>query len=84
MTQSLQHHNKDFMHCKLGELHTTAMNYPDALTHFHRALSLNSEFEPARQALERLEKLMRGVDPDAEEETEVEDGENGDYLEQDV
>eukprot|EP00590_Aulacoseira_subarctica_P001792 CAMPEP_0172428916 /NCGR_PEP_ID=MMETSP1064-20121228/48284_1 /TAXON_ID=202472 /ORGANISM="Aulacoseira subarctica , Strain CCAP 1002/5" /LENGTH=467 /DNA_ID=CAMNT_0013173971 /DNA_START=82 /DNA_END=1485 /DNA_ORIENTATION=- len=55
---------QDMVHAKLADIFTAAENYTDALKHCHVALSMNPGNMVARRGLDRLEKLMRGVDPD--------------------
>ena len=47
----------------MGEEH-----YPEALASYHAALSLNPASDAALTGLDRLEKLMAGVDPDLSDE----------------
>ncbi|KAL2506687.1 Anaphase-promoting complex subunit 7 [Abeliophyllum distichum] len=42
----------------------------EALSHYQAALRINVQNEAAKKGLERLEKQMKGVDPDAPEEDE--------------
>jgi len=49
--------------------------FEEALTHYHAALALNKNFEQAQVGLERLQKVIKGIDPDAEEEEEGDDEE---------
>mmetsp|Transcript_13774 Transcript_13774/g.24481 ORF Transcript_13774/g.24481 Transcript_13774/m.24481 type:complete len:584 (+) Transcript_13774:409-2160(+) len=83
LSHTLQHQSKDFLHSKLGELFTAAADYGSALTEFHNALSINPEFQLAKMGIERLEKLMRGIDPDADDDGDY-DLENEEYGEQDI
>ena len=82
ITKCLEHNNKDFIQAKLGELHTRAQNYSLALTHFQFALSMNPDLESAKHGMDKLEKLMRGIDPDMDEEHD-EDA-DASYIDQDV
>ena len=61
-------HTKLAAVCAMGPKH----QYQEALSHYHPALSLAPGCEAAKVGLERLEKLMRGLDPDAEEEDDAE------------
>ncbi|CAN0900562.1 Anaphase-promoting complex subunit 7 [Linum grandiflorum] len=67
----------DSLHVKLAQIFAATNMLQEALSHFQAALRLNSQNEAAKKGLERLEKQMKGVDPDApeeDEENEVEDG----------
>jgi anaphase-promoting complex subunit 7 len=69
------HSNADMLDARLGEVYTLNENYTDAMTSFHTALSLNPDNQEAQRGLDRLEKVMRGIDPDAPGDTEIaEDG----------
>lgn len=61
---SLEHSAHDFLYAKLGECHTLAGDYSVAMEAFHAAISANPSSAAAAAGLERLEKLMRGMDPD--------------------
>lgn len=74
----------DVLHSKLGEIHTHNEDFTEALECYHVALSLNPRNGLAAQGLERLEKIIRGIDPDEEmdedgEEEEEQEG-GGDYY----
>lgn len=66
--QSIEQSSHDFLHTKLGEVYTLTEDYSNALACFHAAISINPSSATATSGLERLEKLMRGVDPDAEDD----------------
>lgn len=57
---------------KMGEVYTMMENYRDAVDAFHHALAVDPDCQPAVLALDQLEKLMRGVDPNGSDEV-VED-----------
>lgn len=57
-------HPLDIIHSKLGDVYTMKENYTDALTSYHTALSMNSSCIEAQKGLERLEKMMRGMNSD--------------------
>ena len=69
----------DVIQAKLAEIHTLHGNYTEALECYHVAISLNPQNGLATQGLERLEKIMRGVDPDDEmdEDGEMDDEDGG-------
>lgn len=74
LQQSLEHHNKDFVHIKLAEVYSASQQYSEALAYYHTALSLSPGNSIALAGLERLEKLMRGIDPGEDDEGEGDDG----------
>ncbi|KAL8524971.1 hypothetical protein ACS0TY_014558 [Phlomoides rotata] len=68
----------DSLHVKLAQVFAATNMLQDALSHYHAALRINPQNEAARKGLERLEKLMKGVDPDAPEEDEDNEVDDGD------
>ncbi|XP_057957932.1 anaphase-promoting complex subunit 7 isoform X2 [Malania oleifera] len=73
----------DSLHVKLAQVFAATNMLQEALSHYQAALRINPQNEAARKGLERLEKQMKGVDPDAPEEddeNEVEDA-DGDQEE---
>jgi len=77
LRESLKHHNYDFFHTKIAQVYTLNNVYDEALKYYHTAISINPNSSAAAAGLERLEKLMRGVDPDAEEDEDMEPGDGG-------
>lgn len=76
----------DSLHVKLAQVLAATNLLQEALSHYQAALRINSQNEAAKKGLERLEKQMKGVDPDApedDEENEVEDG-DGDQEDTDL
>ncbi|XP_024528847.1 anaphase-promoting complex subunit 7 [Selaginella moellendorffii] len=74
----LQNWADDALHTKLAQILALTNKLGESLSHYQAALSINPQNEAARKGLERLEKQMKGVDPDAleeDEENEAEDGE---------
>ncbi|KAF8387893.1 hypothetical protein HHK36_026555 [Tetracentron sinense] len=68
----------DSLHVKLAQVFAAMSMMQEALSHYQAALRINPQCEAAKKGLERLEKQMKGVDPDApeeDEENEVEDAE---------
>ncbi|TVU17813.1 hypothetical protein EJB05_33870 [Eragrostis curvula] len=66
----LQQWADDSLHIKLAQVFAATNMLPDALSHYQSALRINPHNEAAKKGLERLEKQMKGVDPDAPEEDE--------------
>ncbi|KAL3626124.1 Anaphase-promoting complex subunit 7 [Castilleja foliolosa] len=60
----------DSLHVKLAQVFAATNMLQDALSHYQAALRINSQNEAAKKGLERLEKQMKGVDPDAPEDDE--------------
>lgn len=46
---------------KLADAYALNKNYSDALSTYHKALSLNPEYSQAQQGLDRLEKILEGL-----------------------
>lgn len=68
----------DSLHVKLAQVFAATNMLQEALSHYQAALRINPQNEAAKKGLERLEKQMKGVDPDApdeDEDNEVDDGE---------
>ncbi|KAK1417875.1 hypothetical protein QVD17_27009 [Tagetes erecta] len=68
----------DSLHVKLAQVFAATNMMQDSLSHYQAALRINPLNEAAKKGLERLEKQMKGVDPDAPEEEEDNDGEDAD------
>ncbi|KAJ4749973.1 Anaphase-promoting complex subunit 7 [Rhynchospora pubera] len=76
----------DSLHIKIAQVFAATNMLSDALSHYQAALRINPQNEAGKKGLERLEKQMKGMDPDApeeEEENEPEDGE-GDQEDPDL
>ncbi|KAL6044789.1 hypothetical protein QOT17_023132 [Balamuthia mandrillaris] len=76
----LEEDSNEMLHTRLADLYTMLERYDDAMDQYQKALLLNPLCEPAKIGSERLEKLMRGIDPDEEEEEEA-DVEEGTFVE---
>ncbi|MQL79986.1 hypothetical protein Taro_012435 [Colocasia esculenta] len=73
----------DSLHIKLAQVFSATNMLSEALSHYQAALRINPQNEAAKKGLERLEKQMKGLDPDApeeDEENEVDDA-DGDQEE---
>jgi tetratricopeptide (TPR) repeat protein len=66
-------YGQDHILCKLGEIYTHQENYKEAIGAFHRALGLNPSLASAQRSMDRVEKLMRGLDPNETGDEIVED-----------
>lgn len=60
----------DSLHVKLAQVFAVTNMLQEALTHYEAALRINPQNEAAIKGLDRVEKQMKGVDPDAPEEDE--------------
>lgn len=60
----------DSLHVKLAQVFAATNMLQEALSHYQAALRIDPQSEAAKKGLERLEKQMKGVDPDAPEEDE--------------
>jgi anaphase-promoting complex subunit 7 len=63
----------DDIFCRMGGIYTAMEQYKEAVNSYDRALVANPDCSQAVQALDRLEKLMRGLDPNENSEDIVED-----------
>ena len=62
------------LHCRLGAVLAQSKQLADALGHYQSALAIYPESDEARRGVSRVERLMKGQDPDAPDE-EVDDEE---------
>lgn len=64
---------------KLGEIYGSVEKYDEALNCFHRALAIKPTFRSAEKGLRRLERMMKGADPnETHDEYNLEDVPSGD------
>ena len=66
------------LHSKLADIYSECRRFEDALTCYHKSLSLNPECVEAQRGIGRLEAKMKGLDPDSSEMFD-EDGHYVDY-----
>ncbi|KAE9250240.1 hypothetical protein PF004_g3020 [Phytophthora fragariae] len=59
-----ERHPREEVFTKLAAVYSMDKQYAEALKYFHQALRLNPGSTEALRGLDRLEKLMRGEDPD--------------------
>ncbi|KAK4477879.1 hypothetical protein RD792_017144 [Penstemon davidsonii] len=77
----------DSLHVKLAQVFAATNMLQDSLSHYQAALRINPQSEAAKKGLERLEKQMKGIDPDAPEEdedNEVDDADGDDQEEAEI
>eukprot|EP00252_Welwitschia_mirabilis_P013278 TRINITY_DN29263_c0_g1_i1.p1 TRINITY_DN29263_c0_g1~~TRINITY_DN29263_c0_g1_i1.p1 ORF type:complete len:415 (-),score=106.73 TRINITY_DN29263_c0_g1_i1:72-1274(-) len=60
----------DSLHTKLAQIYAVIGRFEEALSHYSASLRININNEAAKRGLERLERQMKGSDPDAAEEDE--------------
>ena len=65
--------NPDLVLSKLGEVYTLAEQFEKAIMAFHKALALNPNLNSAKVQLERLDKIVRGLDPNDRSDEIIED-----------
>jgi anaphase-promoting complex subunit 7 len=78
LQQYLKNWADDSLHTKLAQILAATEKLGESLSHYQTALSINPLNEAAKKGLERLEKHMKGVDPDALEDEEENEGEDAD------
>jgi anaphase-promoting complex subunit 7 len=61
------------IYCRMGSICTSMENYKEAINSYDRALAANTYCNTAIEALDRLDKLMRGLDPNENSDDIVED-----------
>lgn len=73
-----QTYAQDLILCRLGEMYTHAMLYGEAMEAYNRALGINPDLEVAQRALERVERMARGIDPNDPGDEVIEDAPSND------
>jgi anaphase-promoting complex subunit 7 len=58
----------DVIQAKMAEIHTLNEEFGEALECYHTAIAMNPQNGLAARGLERIEKILKGIDPDEEEE----------------
>jgi len=68
------------LHAKLADAHAVNENFEEALTYYHKALSMNPGCLEAQHGIEQMENAMKGFDPKL---NEADDGyDYTDYIEE--
>lgn len=62
---------QDVLQSRLGEIFMLSEDYKSAIASFHAALALNPMSTDVQRALDRLEKTVRGINPDDEQSEEI-------------
>ena len=70
-------------HCALGAALASSRMLADAAGEYQRACGLDAACEPAKRGLARVERLMKGQDPDAGDDDVDEDEDDGAGEEED-
>jgi len=70
MEKYLPHNPTDVMHTRLAEVYMRAEDFTKALHHYNAALSLNPDYDDAREGLVRLDKRISTGYDDGEEDGE--------------
>ena len=73
LSKHLESRVSDELHARLGGILLEAQKYGPAMEHYHIALSLNENNEEAQTGLDRLEKLMKGIDPDMVSDDDIDE-----------
>jgi len=68
LSAHLRLRNSDEVHSRLGDIYAKMQKLDLALGEYNTALALNRNLESARVGLDRLEKTMKGIDPDGDGE----------------
>ena len=69
------------LHCRLGAVLAQSKQLADALGHYQSALAIYPESDEARRGVSRVERLMKGQDPDAPDEEVDEEEEDDEEVE---
>lgn len=67
------HLSGDYMHTKLAHVYSLSGDLEQALTHFHKALSITPNYAQALSGIERLEQNLRGNDDSMVDDDNKED-----------
>ena len=73
LSKHLETNVSDDLHTRLAGILVESQKYGQAIEHYHVAMSLNEGNEEAQMGLERLEKLMKGIDPDMVSDDDIDD-----------
>ena len=63
LQEGLEQQSNEHLHAALANAYVSTDQYQEAMEQYHSALSLNGNLLVASEGLDRLEKLMSGVDP---------------------
>mmetsp|Transcript_35883 Transcript_35883/g.83338 ORF Transcript_35883/g.83338 Transcript_35883/m.83338 type:complete len:167 (-) Transcript_35883:95-595(-) len=68
------------VHTALADALVHDKDYTEALRHYHLALSIDPSLEAAKLGVDRVDKLLKGIDPDEEEDDEALEGAQDDSF----
>ena len=71
LEENLLHHNTHLFHTRLADIYMITKCFDKALQHYTTALSIQPDYEKARIGMEKLEKLISGVDEEDEEDDDM-------------
>lgn len=63
--------------CRLGEIYMVMESFQEAMDVYNKALGLDPDMIQAQRALDRIEKILRGVDPNDPGDEVIEDTPSG-------
>jgi TolA-binding protein len=66
--QSSREKDADALPARLGQAYVAALQYNDALRCFHAACNANPANAAAKDGLRRINMILRGLDPDFDDE----------------
>ncbi|KAF2075344.1 hypothetical protein CYY_003373 [Polysphondylium violaceum] len=78
----LEYQETDLMHTEIATVYMNKEMHDEAMIHYNNALEINSQYEPAIRGLDRLQLIMKGIDPDQESVEETEEQEEGEEGEE--
>ncbi|KAL1923693.1 uncharacterized protein VTP21DRAFT_8673 [Calcarisporiella thermophila] len=76
LSSQLDHHPAEMIYTRIGDICLLANDYSRAMQHYNMALSINSDYEQAKQGLNRAERFLNGNDDEEDEEGLVEEDED--------
>eukprot|EP00943_MAST-04B_sp_MAST-4B-sp1_P004581 g4581.t1 len=78
LKKSLGHCNDHIIHTELAKVYIKNADYGFAIEHCQHALAYSPQYEDAKEAFDRAERGLKGLDPDGDHEDENEGDDGGD------